>query len=58
MQSSAKGFDARYAHKEEADRDLSPHQRGKGLDPFSVGIFAELEKLVRGEELLVAPKAI
>lgn len=58
LESSPKGFDARYAHKEEADRDFSPHQRRKGLNPFSVSIFAELENLMWREELLVTPKAI
>ena len=58
MEHSPKSPDAGYAHKEETDGDLCPHERGEGLDPFAVGIFPEFSQLMWREELLMLAEAI
>ena len=48
----------RYTLEEEAYRDLGPHQGGKCLDPFAVGVFMDLDKMPLGEIVLWSPEAV
>ena len=39
-------FRGRDTHQEQTDRHFSPHEGGKGLNPFSVGILLKFVELV------------
>ena len=49
---------ARDPQKEETDGDFGPHEGGKRLDPFAVGVLFEFLELMRGEVVLVSAEAV
>ena len=58
LKRSLKNLRSRKPHQENTNRDFSPHQSSESLDPFAIGIFAELEQLVLPKIELMAPEAV
>ena len=58
FQRSFQRFTLWQADEEQADGDFGPHESREGLNPFAVGVFAELADFIIGEELLVFAEAV